>query len=308
MSRMKDHQLRALVKLADEGSIRAAARAMNLSQSALTKSLRELEDAVGLPLLRRSAHGSSFTPAGALLLSRARLALSILDKAHRDLQFLQEAVCVRVGVTAYAVGSVLSQVLAEFRYRRPNVRVSIVETVAGDTLQRVRDGELDFAIGGSASARVRVGLDMETMASLPLSVICRAEHPLRHCTRWVDLDKTGWLLNTRPETAGARFIRWAQENAVFPEVIVEVASPYLVLELLPSSDLVSVIPTQMLASHLNLGALAVIQVVPPLPPIDIAVFKASGIPLSAAASELAAIFSKYLVPTGGPPRPAPAST
>ena len=66
---MKDHQLRALVQVAESGSIRAVARAMNLSQSALTKALRELEEETGLrasasdlvgPVMRRvAAHGYS---------------------------------------------------------------------------------------------------------------------------------------------------------------------------------------------------------------------------------------------------------
>ena len=51
---MKDHHLRALVHVAESSSIRAAARAMNLSQSALTKALRELEEDVGAQLLTRS--------------------------------------------------------------------------------------------------------------------------------------------------------------------------------------------------------------------------------------------------------------
>ena len=50
---MKEHQLKALVQVAECSSIRAAARAMNLSQSALTKALRELEEAVGAELLSR---------------------------------------------------------------------------------------------------------------------------------------------------------------------------------------------------------------------------------------------------------------
>ena len=59
---MKDHQLKALVQVAESGSIRAAARAMNLSQSALTKALRELEEDVGAELLQRSYKGIGFTP------------------------------------------------------------------------------------------------------------------------------------------------------------------------------------------------------------------------------------------------------
>ena len=51
---VKDHQLKALVQVAESGSIRAAARAMNLCQSGVTKALRELEEDVGAELLTRS--------------------------------------------------------------------------------------------------------------------------------------------------------------------------------------------------------------------------------------------------------------
>ncbi len=78
---MKNHQIRAFTQVAESGSIRAAARALFLSQSALTKSLRELEEDVGAELLVRSYRGIEFTPAGKVLLSHARLALSMLDKA-----------------------------------------------------------------------------------------------------------------------------------------------------------------------------------------------------------------------------------
>ena len=80
--RMKNHQIRAFTQVAESGSIRAAARALFLSQSALTKSLRELEEDVGAQLLVRSYKGIEFTPAGKVLLSHARLALSMLDKAR----------------------------------------------------------------------------------------------------------------------------------------------------------------------------------------------------------------------------------
>ena len=64
---MKNQQLKALVQIAESGSIRAA-RVMNLCQSALTKSLRELEEEVGVELLLRSYKGIEFTDAGDILL------------------------------------------------------------------------------------------------------------------------------------------------------------------------------------------------------------------------------------------------
>lgn len=95
---MKNHQLKALVQVADSGSIRAAARTMNLCQSALTKALRELEEELGVELLMRSYKGVEFTDAGHTLLSRARLALAILDKAQEEIALQRGGAGVRVSI------------------------------------------------------------------------------------------------------------------------------------------------------------------------------------------------------------------
>ena len=106
---MKDHRLKALVQVAESGSIRAAARALHLSQSALTKALRELEESVGAELLLRSYKGIEFTEAGTTLLSRARLALSILDKARDEIRLLRGGAPHDIAVTVgerHRVGTV----------------------------------------------------------------------------------------------------------------------------------------------------------------------------------------------------------
>lgn len=88
---MKDHQLRALIQVAESGSIRAAARTMNLSQSALTKALRELEEDVGAELLQRSYRGIHFTAEGEALLARARLVQSTLERARAEIREMRGA-------------------------------------------------------------------------------------------------------------------------------------------------------------------------------------------------------------------------
>ena len=70
---MKDHQLKAWLRLADTGSIRAAARSLHLSQAAVTKAIRELEAEVDAQLVLRSSRGIEFTESGRQLTVRARL-------------------------------------------------------------------------------------------------------------------------------------------------------------------------------------------------------------------------------------------
>src|SRR5690554_6951139 len=126
---MKNHQLKALVQVAEQGSIRGAARALHLSQGALTKALRELEADLGTELLVRSYKGAEFTPAGQALLSRARLALSTLDKARDEIRWLRGGAGVQItaGVTPAIAATALPGVLKEFQQEQPEARLTLVE-------------------------------------------------------------------------------------------------------------------------------------------------------------------------------------
>src|SRR5688500_17069308 len=79
------HQLDHFVAIVEAGSIRAAARGQGVSHPAMTKSLRLLEDEVGVPLLRRSPRGVVCTSAGRALLTRARVIRSEVHKAEEEL-------------------------------------------------------------------------------------------------------------------------------------------------------------------------------------------------------------------------------
>lgn len=145
---MKNHQLKALVQVADSGSIRAAARTMNLCQSALTKALRELEEELGVELLMRSYKGVEFTDAGHTLLSRARLALAILDKAQEEIALQRGGVGVRVSIalTPLVGIQVLPQVLLEFERSNPAARINLSEGFLTTLIPQLIDGRLDFAV------------------------------------------------------------------------------------------------------------------------------------------------------------------
>src|SRR5690606_5127548 len=109
---MKDHSLRALLAVAETGTIRAAARALNLSQAALTKSLRELETEVGAELLTRSYRGVRLTEAGRILHDRAKVSRQQLETAQAEIRALSgaESGRVAVGVTPMVALSVLADV------------------------------------------------------------------------------------------------------------------------------------------------------------------------------------------------------
>jgi len=118
---MKLHQLQALVGAVEHGSIRAAARAMHLTQAALTKSLRQLEDDAGVPLLVRGSRGVLLTEAGQRLHARAQLVTRQIALARDELRQTRgdEDGEVRAGLTPYLMLTVLGDTFHWFRKRYP---------------------------------------------------------------------------------------------------------------------------------------------------------------------------------------------
>ena len=145
---MKDHQLRALIQVAERGSIRSAAKAMHLTQSALTKALRELEEDVGAELLLRSYQGVEFTTAGQALLSRARLAAATLARAREEIRDIQGGAGIRVAVAATptVAMSVLPRVWEAFQRTQPHAELTLSDGLLSTVVPGLVEGLLDFAI------------------------------------------------------------------------------------------------------------------------------------------------------------------
>ena len=130
------HQLRALVGVAEQGGIRAAARHLHISQAALTKSLRQLEDVAGVTLLLRSARGISLTEAGQRLLARAHLVTQQIELAGEELRQTEggQQGRLRVALTPYLILQHLGPLYREFRQHYPQVTLEFVEGLASRVL------------------------------------------------------------------------------------------------------------------------------------------------------------------------------
>ena len=213
---MKNHQLKALVQVAESGSIRAAARVMNLCQSALTKSLRELEEEVGAELLLRSYKGIEFTDAGHILLTRARLALSLLDKAQEEIALQQGGAGVRVSiaVTPLVGIRVLPQVLLEFERIHTAPRINLSEGFLTTLIPQLIDGRLDFAVALADSASLPFELAFEAIGPVASAVAGRRGHPLAGARTWAELRDAKWVLNLTAGSQGNNLLNWLNAQGI----------------------------------------------------------------------------------------------
>lgn len=182
---MKDHQLKALVQVADSGSIRAAARAMNLSQSALTKALRELEEDVGTELLQRSYKGIGFTPEGNALLIRARLVLATIDKARAEIRQMRggAGAHVKAAITPLVTATVLPAVLRAFRKAQPEAELTFHEGLLVQALPELIEGKIDFAIALASPQDLPYEIEFEPLADIDAVPMVRTTHPLADARR-----------------------------------------------------------------------------------------------------------------------------
>lgn len=137
--------LRSLTTIADCGGFHRAARALALSQSAVSQHVRRLEKTLGLPIVEREGRGTRFTPEGRLLLEQARRILAVHDEAVRTLLDV-EGDTVTIGSTEHAADQFLPRLTAAVQEVRPGCRVRFRIDRSARLVEAVERGSVDVAV------------------------------------------------------------------------------------------------------------------------------------------------------------------
>lgn len=173
-------QFRYFIAVAESSSVAAASRMLNIAQSAITKSILELEDTLGVSLFERSPKGMVLTPDGHRFLVSARKVLSaVADATRLNLaQPTQLAGPLSVGVTSLVAGYYLSELLTRFQRSCPAVQLHVVEESPPFLEHLLINGELDVAIMVSNALGEPQALVAESLTRSPNRVWMAANHPL----------------------------------------------------------------------------------------------------------------------------------
>ena len=154
--------LRLVAAIVEQGSMTAAGRVLNLTQSALSHQLRELEARLRAPLFVRTARRMVLTPAGEQLAQIARGVLAQVDAFERqvlDGDFADARGVVRIATECYTAYHWLPAVLREFRDRWPQVELRVGAEHTAAPISALRDGTLDLALVYSAVDDRRIRLE-----------------------------------------------------------------------------------------------------------------------------------------------------
>jgi DNA-binding transcriptional LysR family regulator len=196
-------QLRAFVEVIESGSFSEAARAMHLSQAALSGLIRELEGRVGVRLLDRNTRKVSPSAVGAAFEPLVRRVLSNLDDALESLTDMKE---LRRGLVRVAAPETLSctlmpELISMYGGAHPDVDVRFEDVPIEQVLAGLQDGRADIGFG---PARVATDESVEVIPlwADPMRVALRADDPLAGgaSVRWKDLRERP-LINYMPNFA-----------------------------------------------------------------------------------------------------------
>jgi DNA-binding transcriptional LysR family regulator len=173
-------QFRYFLAVAESDSVAAASRMLNIAQSAITKSVLELEDELGLVLFERSPKGMRLTPEGHRFQVKALRVIGAVADATRGVHpgATPLAGAITIGVTSLVAGYYLSEVFARFRRTCPGVDLQVVEDAPPFLEHLLINGELDIAIMVSNALGEPQALVAETLTRSPNRVWMAADHPL----------------------------------------------------------------------------------------------------------------------------------
>ena len=167
----------------EAGSLSRAARALHMSQPALTRQLAVIEQRLGTALFRRHARGMSLTPAGERVLSTASRVLADIARAETDVRRLADGYdgTVRIASECFMCYHWLPGVARAFGARQPGITVDLVPEATRDPYGALRDAAVDVALVYSAppeTARVhRVPLFHDEMVGVVASSHALASRP-----------------------------------------------------------------------------------------------------------------------------------
>ena len=198
--RLKLRQLRIVAAIASQGSLLKAAETLGLTQPALTKSLREVEDIVGVRIFDRHARGVQPNAYGTMLAEAAQRILDTLREVEDGFDCIDCRLggTVIVGTLPTAAAGVIPEVVRQLRVTYPQINVRVVEDRVDPLCTALALGDIDLFVGRLYSLDDNAGLfEQVPLYDEPMSFMVGHRHPLAARTRLHVADFNGFEIRCR---------------------------------------------------------------------------------------------------------------
>jgi DNA-binding transcriptional LysR family regulator len=268
--RLKLHDLRVLMAVAQAGSMSKAAALLNTTQPAISRSIAGLEHIIGVRLLDRSRHGVEPTEYGRALLNGGAAAFDDLHQAIKNVEFLVDPTVgeVKIGSNNALIAGFLPAIFGRLRRQRPGITIHVKPvTVLAQQHRELRERMVDIILG-----HVMPPIEEDITASILFherSFVAtgpQSKWARRRKIALSELANEPWAVPWPDSVAGSLIADAFRANGMaFPPVGAAVGTIHLSKALLEREPFLAIVP----GSLLRLGAAPQLKVLPvnlPIPP------------------------------------------
>lgn len=183
--RIKFRHLEAFVAIARAKRLKRAAEQLNLTQPAISKTLRDLEDILNVTLMTRDRAGVKLTPEGQVFLQYAEQSTAALSQGLSSIASLSETGghVLKVGVLPSVAAQVLPLAIERFRTVSAGTILHVDEGAHDVLTDRLRSGALDLVVGRLGNADTMRGLSFTALYTERVVAVVAPDHPRRYATR-----------------------------------------------------------------------------------------------------------------------------
>lgn len=289
-------KVRSFIFVAELKSFRHAAEKLYISSSALSMQIHELEDSLGVALLRRTTRSVELTKEGERFLSRSKQIIADADALFKELHdaVSLQAGRITIGCVPTLTSSILPIAMETFSKRYPGVRINILDDGSRQIEHSIHSGEVDFALGQSST----IGRDFEVIPLFEDSFVALVpnNHSLatRSQIRFSELARYPFIGLRSSDSVRGAMNKAMQESGVTITPIFELMHHYSVGRLVQAGLGITAMPATTLQMF-NLSGLTSIPIVSPRITREIAIIKQKNVRLSSPAQQFLKILTKTVV-------------
>jgi DNA-binding transcriptional LysR family regulator len=257
---MHSRLLRHFLGVVEKRNITAAAEALNISQPALTRSIRQLEKTIGVPLFERLPTGMALTKQGEVLARRVKLMELEYRHALSEISALEQGMTgvLRIGAGPMWVAVILPDVIIAFHQQFPKVKVRLTEGAIDSIVPALMAGEIDLACV-TLSFPSHPELVKEPLVGVRHALVARAGHPLagKGVVKAEDLARYPWIVLANDSVGTGRIGSYLVANGLEPPKIAIEATSIGMLRVLERSDFLGLFSTVMVDDAKRFGLITI---------------------------------------------------
>lgn len=247
---MELRHLRYFCAVAEHHGFSRSARALHVSQSAISEQIADLERELGVPLLVRGQQSTGLTPPGEVFLTEAKKLLAAADQAMETARRAArgEIGTLRIGFFNGGTGSDIPAIIKDFRQLHPHVRVSVVDMVPGLQANALAEGIIDIGFTRPLETPLDQLLRSELLYLDRLVAVFPKEHPYaRERVNLKNLARERFVLVARESSPSlyGKILALCSEAGFTPQIVSTGVAWASVVLLVEAGEGIAILPSNL---------------------------------------------------------------